>query len=120
MINYKFIVAGRGEGKTKKLVECLIDSINSGKTCLYIGSYASYTNITRMYESIMHKMCSLIFIENKDSVKSIPNNTSDIDLFTDELTNEFGYILKNSIINNWSLSFNDPTWYITLDKSFII
>lgn len=119
MIQYKFIVAGRGEGKTKKLVDCLIDSVTQGRKCVYVGSYYNYINVRNMYESIMHSPSPLLFVDSEDKIKDQETGLN-VDFFTDELTQEFGSIMLNSGIQRWASRVSDPRWYITLDKSHII
>lgn len=119
MIDYKFIIKGRGEGKTKKLVDCLIDSVNEGATCVYVGSYYNFINVRNMYEAQMNTPCPMLFVDCDDNI-SDKIRTSKLDLFTDELTNEMGFIITSSLINRWADKFDNPRWYITLDKSFVI
>lgn len=119
MIDYKFIIRGRGEGKTKTLVDCLIDSLNEGATCVYVGSYHNFIKVRNMYEAQMNISCPMLFVDCDDNIRD-KIRTSKLDLFTDELTNEIGFIITSSLINRWAGTFDNPRWYITLDKSVVI
>ena len=122
-MDYKFIVKGRGEGKTKKLVECLMDSISENKLCIYVGSYYNFINVKHIYEAQTHEPCPLIFIDNIDSVRSTVDDNG-IDFFTDELTAEMGHILMGSLghalSSKWVSKFEGTRWYITLDTAYTI
>lgn len=123
MIDYKFIIRGHGEGKTKQLVDCLMNSIMEDKLCVYVGSYYGYVNVKNIYEAITHEVCPLVFIDSDDKIKDRVN-ASGVDLFTDELTSEIGHILISSLGNmvtsKWASKFENTRWFITLDSSFVI
>lgn len=118
-MQYKFIVKGRGEGKTKQLVDFLVDSEANGRGCVYVGSYFSYLAVKDMYENTMHQRCPLVFASSEDAVR-LTTPMENVDFFTDELTNEMGHVLFSSLLTTWADKLKESCWYITIDRSFVV
>ena len=110
----KFIVKNRGEGKTKTLVDKIIDVENTEATSLiYVGSYASYLNVKHMYESIMFKQPSVKFVDKISDFKTLGR---EVTIFTDDFSdNVLGIIQSGPDLTQFT-----GTWYCTLDSSTII
>lgn len=93
MDNIKIYIANRGQGKTKWLVERIIEHETEGKEMYYVGSEASYDGVVYLYQSTMHKRCPLLHMSDKT-----PDwNTKDECFFTDNLMFVFSKGKPNSI-----------------------
>ena len=104
----KIFRAARGQGKTKWLVDRIIDCEAEGKDLYYLGSTASYERIVCHYQSTMHKRCPLINMANKT-----PHwNANEECFFTDDLMDNLKSVASfASIIRKY-----DCSWYITMGK----
>jgi hypothetical protein len=104
----KIFRAARGQGKTKWLVERIIEHEAEGKEMYYIGSVPSYERVVCLYQSTMHKRCPLINMTDKT-----PHwNAADEYFFTDNLMDNLRAVASFApIIREYSC-----TWYVTMDK----
>lgn len=108
--------ANRGEGKTRWLVNKIIDlqslmltSTNSSTDpeLVYVGSPGGYELLCHHYETVMNHKCPVKFCQLGNSIKK---NAA---FFTDELMRELPYISSEF----YKL---DGDWYITMEmRDFI-
>ena len=108
MLIKRIYKVGKGEGKTKWLVENAIDSViikgNNEDDCklFYIGDPATYINFCKTYENIMHVKCPIERWEHKD-MRGCHNAI----LFTDELMYNMNCIPSDLP--------ESGIWFITMD-----
>lgn len=108
----KFFRAGRGEGKTKWLLEQAIGAREAGYDVWYVGNKKTMEHLSDMWRSAFHELCPIKHIERWHYS---PQNG--IYCF---LTDNF---LENvEMIGFWKGVINqkDGVWYITMDKEYFV
>lgn len=106
MRNVEIFRAGRGQGKTKWLVNKAIEAYESGMTPLYIGSQQSFERVQRLWRFETNTACPMRHIETYQ-----PSETESCCALTDEM------FMNMREVAAWQkvIFGKDIPWYITMD-----
>ena len=107
MIKKQIYCTGRGQGKTKWLVEQMAKEYENGVPCYYAGSEMSFSHIQLMWENIFHKKCPIKLLRREASFE---RNSA---YFTDNFFQQMQY--WHDVVNN-DIKGYGGIWYITVDR----
>lgn len=108
MIDWKIFRAGRGEGKTKWLLDRAIDAdINDGEL-YYVGSKKTMFQLVEMWMAQEHTLCPIKHIENVHHYDLLDK----VYFFTDGLIENIDDV--SSVCD--TARAKGVTWYVTMNK----
>lgn len=112
MIDWKIFRAGRGEGKTKWLLDRAVDAYNDGCELYYVGSQRTMFNLVEMWMAETHTMCPIKNIETG----WCSDSGSKMCFLTDDLITNAMYV------GDWNKAAeqHQATWYATMNKEYFV
>lgn len=108
MIDWKIFRAGRGEGKTRWLLNRAIDAHNDSCELYYVGSQQTMFNLVEMWMAETHTVCPIKNIE-----------TGWRSYFGDKMCFLTDDLIANAMyVGDWhkAAEQHQATWYATIDK----
>lgn len=108
MINWKIFRAGRGEGKTKWLLDRAVEAHNDGCELYYVGNSKTMFNLVEMWMAETRTLCPIKHIDNEWH----SGFSEKMCFFTD------GLIENLYAVDVWreKADNNGVTWYATMNK----
>lgn len=115
MSNKRIYIAARGQGKTKWLIQNIINTVKENEylNYLYVGDKNTYNYVCDRYLTETGKHCPLMYVEQATDFVGLREDNAVC--FTDNIfdtNNIFEYI---NIIKNRNIP-----WYITIDDEDIV
>ena len=109
----KFFRAGRGEGKTKWLLEQAIGARCAGYDVWYIGNQKTMEALTDMWESELHEVCP---IKNVGDTSFLTKSSAACCFLTDNFVENIEKVgFWKSVVDRI-----DGVWYLTMDKECFV
>ena len=115
MTNKRIYIAARGCGKTKWLIQNIIDTLNKNEylNFVYVGDKNTYNYVCDRYLRETGKHCPLIYVEQTTDFVGLKEDNAVC--FTDNIFNTDEVFKYKKIIEDRNIP-----WYITMDDEDIV